>query len=145
MAPSIHKAPSAKKAPSIIQLLRQVDTKKIAVLGENCVNLRAIDKRHKISLAEILPKLFKDYPECSVWISGGSPLPAHDLQDPSIPTLNIMVVPGEKPPPPYVAYSVKDELKIIPFSQQGLSWSMVAPHVHVLKSNRCLTLRSIQN
>jgi hypothetical protein len=143
MASSTRKAPSAKKVPSIIALLGQVDTKTIAVLGNN----RAIHQtqRHEFSLAKIVPELLKDYPGCGVWISRGSPLPAHDPQDPSIPTLNLMVVPGKKSPPPYVAYSVKDELKIIPFSQQGLSWSMVAPRVHILKSNRRLTQRSIQN
>jgi hypothetical protein len=144
MAPSTRKAPPAKKAPSnTIPLLRQVDTKTIAVLGNN----RAIHqtKSHEFSLAQIVPKILKEYPECGVWISGGSPLPSVDPQDPSIPTLNLMVVPGEKSPPPYVAYSVKDELKIIPFSQQGLFWSMVAPRVHILKSSRRLTQRFIQN
>jgi hypothetical protein len=129
-----------------IQLLRQLDTKTITVLGENRANLPAIHQTcHEFSLAEIVPELLTDNPDCGVWISGGSPQLAPDPQDPSIPTLNLMVVPGKKSPPPYVAYSVKDELKIIPFSQQGLSWSMVAPRVHILKSNRRLTQRSIQN
>jgi hypothetical protein len=144
MVSSTRKAPPAKKAPSnTIPLLRQVDTTTIAVLGNN----RAIHqtKRHEFYLAHIVPKILKEYPECGVWISGGSPLPAVDPQEPSIPTLNLMVVPGEKSPPPYVAYSVKDELKIIPFSQQGLFWSMVAPRVHILKSSRRLTQRFIQN
>jgi hypothetical protein len=136
-------------SPTTIQLLRQLDTKTIAVLGEDRVNLRAIHQtRHQFSLAEIVPGLLVDNPECGVWISGGSPQlapqPAPQPEDPSIPTLNLMVVPGEKSPPPYVAYSVKDELQIISFSEEGLSWSMVAPRVHILKSHRRLTQRSIQ-
>jgi hypothetical protein len=130
-------------SPATIQLLRQLDTKTIAVLGEDPVNLLAIHqtKRHEFYLAQIVPMLLVDNPECGVWISGGSPQLAPQPEDPSIPTLNLMVVPGEKSPPPYVAYSVKDELQIIPFSQQGLFWSKVAPRVHILKSHRRLTQR----
>jgi hypothetical protein len=142
--------PSAKKQKEKVSMMKNPLEKldehidSIAILGERRDNAARLSKQsHDFSLATVLPKVLKEHPDCEVWISGGSPQLLQDGKS-LIPVLLLHLVQDGKSPPPFVAYSVKDELEIQELSKHKLAWSKVAPRVNILKSTRRMTKRSIE-
>ena len=142
--------PKPKKKDSVVvNPLAKLDDKSvvasIAILGERRDNaVRILNKEcPTFDLANRMPKLLKDYPGYSVCISGGSPELSLDAKS-SKPNLIVILVPNSKLPPPFVAYSIKNELIIQELSKHQLSWHQVAPRVFLLKSDKRMTKAAIK-
>lgn len=123
----------------------------IATLGERRDNLhRLANETHAFDLKTHIPKLLKEHPNHNVYLVGGSPELSLDAKS-STPTLIAILVPNNsndnhksKPPPPFLAYSVKDEFVLEDLSKHQLHWVNVAPRVSILKSTKRMTKASIR-
>lgn len=126
------------------QKLRKVDASTIAILGERRDNTKRISSEsHDYDLPSRIPKLIKAYPGHNVSIFGGSPELSFDAKS-SKPNLIVVLVPHDKLPPPFVAYSANNECVIRPLDHHRLRWTKVAPSVYVLKSAQRFTQASIR-
>jgi hypothetical protein len=136
------------KVAPVVDPLAHVDKlaseSKIAILGERRDNVVSISKeKWDFDLATIIPKLLLANKDQDVFLSGGSPQLSLDASK-SRPFLLVLLVPRGKTPPPFLVYSVKEEMKIEPLSKHKLSWCNVAPRVSVLKSTKRTTQATIR-